>query len=129
MNELKKLIIRGLKPVFNYPDDAIVQEIETGLKSGKYKLFVIRYSAFCILYIPQTIFETPQVLHFYSEKPHMRRELVDAVLDFVKKSGYTKLRATNGSGADDEIWKRAFRHKDWTITPVKTVFDFEVKHE
>lgn len=86
--------------------------------------------SFCILFLPEPggIEQIPQVLHFHSEGSRKEtRELVSAVLDFVRKSGYNTLRAVNGSGRRDEVWLRVFRHNDWNIKPVKTVYDFEVK--
>lgn len=126
MNEFQSLILRGMHGFFHASDVEILKEIATGMRSGKYKVFRAEYAAFCILYMPQTPLDVPQVLHFYSEKPALRRALVGTVLDFVKKSGYNTLRAINGSGLDDAIWTRAFRHKGWEIKPKMTVFDFEV---
>lgn len=123
----KDLLLRGMRPFFSASDADILKAIAAGIVSKEYKVFTLDNAAFCILRMPQSALETPQVLHFYSEKPHLRAKLVVHVLDFVKNNGYNKLRAINGSGMPDEVWQRAFRHKDWEIKPVKTVFDFEVK--
>lgn len=127
MSETRELILRGMRPFFPATDAEIIKDVANGILSGEYKVFVSGNSAFCILRLPQKPLDTPQVLHFYSEKPGLRSALVGRVLDFVREKGYNKLRAINGSGFPDEIWQRAFRHKDWEIKPVKTVFDFEVK--
>lgn len=86
--------------------------------------------SFCILYLPDKneLQQVVQVLHIHSEGGRKETNaLVGAVLNFVKEQGYNTLRAVNGSGRRDDVWARAFRHKDWTQKPVKTVFDFEVK--
>lgn len=84
-------------------------------------------AGFCIVKIPMGLQDVPQVVHIHSEGSRVfTRALVALTLDTVKKKGYTKLRAINGSKASDAVWQRTFRHKDWSIKPVKTVFDFEV---
>lgn len=125
--KLSDLILRGMRPFFTASDADIIKEIAQGILSKEYKVFTLENAAFCILRMPQKALDMPQVLHFYCEKPSLRTKLVAHVLDFVKNSGYNKLRAINGSGFPDEVWQRAFRHKDWEIKPVKTVFEFEVK--
>lgn len=127
MTELQSLFIRGMRDFFPASDKEILTEISNGVQDGRYKVFLHDFDAFCILYMPQNVFDVPQVLYFYSEKPGIRHALVGQVLDFVKKKGYNRLRATNGSGASDDIWTRAFKHEGWEIKPVQTVFDFEVK--
>lgn len=127
MNEMQELIVRGMKDFFHASPEAILRELGEGVRSGKYRVFFHSNSAYCIIQLPSSPFEVPQVVHFYSERPGSRGALVSAVLDFIKQSGYTTLRAVNGSGVPDETWVRTFRHKDWNIKPVKTVFDFEVK--
>lgn len=84
-------------------------------------------TGFCIVKLPFGLQDVPQVVHIHSEGSRaFTRALVSLTLDTVKKKGYTKLRAINGSKASDAVWQRTFRHKDWSIKPVKTVFDFEV---
>lgn len=124
---MRELLLRGMRPFFSASDADIIKEVANGIISGEYRVFVIENAAFCILRMPQKALDIPQVLHFYSEKPGLRSALVSRVLDFVRKKGYNKLRAINGSGMPDEVWQRAFQHKEWEIKPVKTVFDFEVK--
>lgn len=116
-----------MRPFFTATDAEIIKEVAAGILSKEYKVFVLENAAFCIIRLPQKALEMPSILHFYAEKPSLRVKLVSHVLDFVKNSGYTRLRAINGSGFPDEVWQRAFRHKDWEIKPVKTVFEFEVK--
>lgn len=125
MTELQSLIIRGMRGFFPASDSEILREVAEGVKSGRLKVFISENAAFCILTIPQNKLDYPQVLHFYSERKGLRGALVARVLAFVKKIGYNKLQAINGSGMDDEIWTRAFRHEGWEIKPVKTVFEFE----
>lgn len=127
MKQLNSLILRGMRPFFSASDADIIKEVARGVASKEYKVFILDNAAFCIIRMPQNALDIPQVLHFYSEKPALRSKLVAHVLDFVKEKGYNKLRAINGSGFPDDVWQRAFRHKDWEIKPVKTVFDFEVK--
>lgn len=126
MNDLQSLIMRGMKGFFSADCAEILRDIAEGVASLRYKMFISENSAFCILQMPKTPFEFPQVLHFYSEKPSLTNPLVSKVLDFVKNSGYNKLIAINGSGIPDEVWTRLFHHKDWKIKPTKTVFEFEV---
>lgn len=121
-----EFILCGMRGFFPGTDEQIKVALESGLASGRFKLFIEGQAAFCLLTIPQTPFDYPQVLHFYSEKPALRRALVGQVLDFVRESGYNKLQAVNGSKLDNEMWTRAFRHPGWEIKPVKTVFEFEV---
>lgn len=125
MTNVQALLVRGMRDFFPATPAEIIREIACGVISGKYHVFLQGDAAFCILALPQTPLELPQVLHFYSEKPALRRALVGRVLDFVREKGYNKLRAINGSGTADDIWQRAFRHKGWEIKPVKTVFEFE----
>lgn len=125
MNELQKLIVRGLEGFFSATPSEMLRELGLGVATGKYKVFVSRFDGYCILALPQTPFEHPQVLHFYSENKAVTRKLVAQTLDFVAKRGYTKLLAVNGSGAPDAVWTRAFRYEGWRIKPVKTVFEFE----
>lgn len=127
---IKQLFSRGLA---TFTDDEGLKE-RTVLEYAQNHAVLVGFDvgpyAFCILHLPDegAIEQIPQVLHFYSEgKRAQTRELVSAVLDFVKREGYNTLRAINGSGRRDEAWLRVFRHKDWNIKPVKTVFDFEVK--
>jgi hypothetical protein len=127
MNDLQSLIIRGMRGFFPASDVDILRAIADGLKSGRFRIFVKDQAAFCILALPQTALDDPQVLHFYAEKPALRHALVSTVLAFVRSQGYNKLIAINGSGKDDEVWTRAFRHEGWRINPVKTVFEFEVE--
>lgn len=126
MNDLQNLILRGMKGVFNVSDKVLLDELARGVRTCEYRLFYVKYTAFCIVMMPQKPLETPQVMHFYTEKPALRRALAREVLDFVKSKGYNKLRAINNSGAPDPVWVRAFRQTGWEIKPVKTVFDFEV---
>jgi len=126
---MKQLFLRGLRPFFPASDAAILAEVVKHIGRGG---VFMAYSAgapvgFAIVAWPENALETPQVLHFYSEGPAAKtHELRGYVLDAVKKRGYNKLRAINGSGAPDEVWTRAFRHEGWEIKPVKTVFEFEV---
>lgn len=126
MNELQSLIVRGMKGTFPASDAEILREVEKGMREQRYKVFVIKYAAFCILAMPDHPLQQPQVIHFYSEIPRLRRKLVRTVLDFIKKNGYSKFQAVNSSGADDEVWKRTFLYPGWKIKPTKTVFEFEV---
>jgi hypothetical protein len=122
------LIIRGMKPFFPVDDEAIMKEVRRIDKSGGFLGAKEKGSlvAFCLVEWPSSPLDIPQVLHFYSEgSKKATHALVGHVLDTVKKKGYTKLRAINGSGAPDDIWQRTFRHEGWEIKPVKTVFDFE----
>lgn len=116
-----------MKGFFSASDAEIIRTVAEGIKSGRFKVFVKGTTGFCILHLPQTALESPQVLHFYSEKPGDRSALVQAVLDFLKRKGYNKLIGINRSGFPDDVWTRAFRNSGWEIKPVKTVFEFEVK--
>lgn len=130
MSPLGDLIVRGMTPFFSAKPAEIIKEVVKYIPGGVFVGYDKTEApvAFCIVRWPQNSIETPQVLHFYSEGGHqITADLVSVVLDSVKAKGYNKLRAINGSGMDDEKWKRVFRHPDWNINPVKTVFDFEVK--
>lgn len=129
MTEGMKLILRGMHPFFSATDAEIMKEVARidkrkgflGAKEGG------KMVAFALIAWPDTPLETPQVIHFYSEgSKTATHALVGHVLDTVKKRGYTKLRAINGSAASDAVWTRTFRHEGWEIKPVKTVFEFEV---
>lgn len=127
---MKELFLRGMKPFFQASDAEILKEVAKHINLGgvfvKYNLQNAPV-AFCIVAWPDNVFETPQILHFYSEGSKAQtRALVRHVLDKVREKGYNKLHAINGSGAPDEVWTRAFRHEGWEIKPVKTVFEFEV---
>lgn len=130
MTDLQKLFLRGLKPFFPVSNSEILSEVAKHVNNGG---VLVGYEqgapvAFCIVILPTSPFDIPQVVHFHSEGTKATtHSLVGSVLDFVKRKGYNKLRAVNGSGAPDAIWTRAFRHEGWEIKPVKTVFDFEVK--
>lgn len=126
MNELQALIVRGMSTVFSATPEEVITEVEKGLSEKRYRLFVIKYAAFCLLAMPDHPLQKPQVIHFYSEIPRLRRKLVRTVLDFIKQSGYNTFQAVNSSGADDEVWKRTFRYPGWKLKPTKTVFEFEV---
>lgn len=129
-SELANLFVRGISSFFSAKPEEIIKEIAKRILDGgvfvKYRKEIP--IAFGIVHWPQNVLETPQVVHFYSEGTKVEtRALVGYILDKVKQKGYNKLRAMNGSGADDEIWTRAFRYEGWEIKPVKTVFEFEVK--
>lgn len=126
MTPLEKLIVRGMHGFFPASDAEILEAIIRGQINGELVLFHLETAAFCIVAMPKSPLDIPQVLHFYSEKPALRGALVAQVLDFVKLKGYNKLQAINGSGMDDTVWKRAFKHEGWDIKAVKTVFEFEV---
>lgn len=127
---LSNLFVRGMSVFFSATPAEIIKEVAKLILAGgvyvKYRKEVP--IAFGIVYWPKSALETPQILHFYSEGSRVEtRALVGYILDKVREKGYNKLRAVNGSGSDDAIWTRAFRHEDWEIKPVKTVFEFEVK--
>ena len=129
MNNMQELLLRGMRPFFSATDAEIMAEILRIDKTGGFLAakFNDKPVGFALIAWPVDKLDIPQVIHFYSEGPkHITKLLVGHVLDTVKKKGYTKLRAINGSGAPDDIWTRAFRHEGWEIKPVKTVFDFEV---
>ena len=126
---MKQLFLRGMRAFFPATDAEIIAEVVKHI--GRGGVFVVYADntpvGFAIVAWPENALETPQVLHFYSEGSKAKtNQLVGHVLDAVKKRGYNKLRAINGSGAPDEVWTRAFRHEGWEIKPVKTVFEFEV---
>ena len=127
MNELQSLILRGMHGFFPGSDADILRAVAEGLKSGRFRIFLVEASGFCILAMPDNALDQPQVLHFYCEKPALRHALVGTVLAFVRSQGYNKLIAINGSGKDDEVWTRTFHYEGWKINPVKTVFEFEVE--
>lgn len=124
-----ELILRGMRPFFSASDEEIMKEVirldkDGGFLGAKEDKKLV---AFALLVWPENKLEVPQVLHFYSEgSKKATRALVGYVLDTVRKKGYTKLQALNGSAASDAVWARTFRHEGWEIKPVKTVFEFEV---
>lgn len=126
---LNPLIMRGIRDYFSATDAEIEAEVRRIDKNGGYlsvKEFDILVG-FALIEWPTSPLDVPQVVHFYSEgSRRATRALASYILDTVKKKGYTKLRAVNGSAASDEVWTRTFRHEGWEIKPVKTVFDFEV---
>jgi hypothetical protein len=130
MTTLQELFIRGISPFFSVTHAEIIKEVAKRILAGG---VYVKYDketpvAFAIIDWPKSALETPQVIHFYSEgSREQTRALVSHILDKVRDKGYNKLQAINGSSASDEIWQRTFRHKDWEIKPVKTVFEFEVK--
>lgn len=126
MKNLRDLFVKGMQTLYPHVSaNEIVREIACGVIANRYRVFIQGDAAFCILALPQNPFETPQVLHFYSEKPALRHSLVARVLDFVREKGYNSLLAVNSSGTTDDIWTRAFRHEGWEIKPVRTVFEFK----
>lgn len=128
MTELQELFIRGMKPFFKVSDGAILKEVANYVRKGGVLLQSDKGKpvGFCIIHWPVSALDIPQVLHFYSEGGRaLTQKLTGAVLDKVRRMGYNRLRATNGSGAPDDLWTRTFRHEGWEIKPVKTVFEFE----
>lgn len=125
------IFLRGLRPFFHRPDRELIETVAKHIKLGG--VFVScnqnnEVVAFAIVLWPSDALEVPQVAHFYSEGSREEtRKLVSLVLDRVRKRGYNTLLAVNGSGAPDAVWSRAFRHTDWEIQPVKTVFEMKVK--
>lgn len=126
MNELKDLLLRGMRGFFPATDAEIIREVACGMREGRYKVFTVHYTAFVIIVLPQNPLQVPQVVHFYSEGAPQRRALVAKVLAFMKENGYNKFWGINGSGKSDAVWTRAFRHKEWKINAMNTVFEFEV---
>jgi hypothetical protein len=129
MSQLGDLILRGMKPFFSATDAQIMQEVRRIDTAGGFLAAKEdgQPVAFALIVWPDSYLDSPQVVHFYSEGSRKAtRALVGHVLDTVKKKGYTKLRAINGSALSDAAWARTFRHDGWEIKPVKTVFDFEV---
>lgn len=130
MTELQSLFVRGMSPYFSATPAEIMREVASRVLQGG---VLVNYEkglpvAFCIIHWPTNALDVPQILHFFSEGGReTTRKLVSSVLDKVKQKGYNKLRAINGAGISDEVWKRVFHHDDWEIKPVKTVFEFEVK--
>lgn len=129
LTELQSLFLRGLAS-FSRPDREV---LETVAKYIKARGVLVKYvsghpRAFCLIHWPEDALSSPQIMHFYSEAPRSAtRHLISRVLDVIRERGYSRFNAVNGSGVDDAIWLRVFRSKDWTIKPVKTVFEFEVK--
>lgn len=128
---MKELFLRGLKPWFNRPDKELLETVAKHIKLGGVYLVSDKDKkpvGFGIVVWPNDAIEKPQVAHLYCEGSRSdTRRLVSHILDTVKKKGYNTLLAVNGSGAPDDIWTRTFRHEDWEIKPVKTVFEFKVK--
>lgn len=127
---MKELFLRGLRPWFSRPDRELLEAVAKHIKLGG--VFVYsenkRPVAFAIVLWPADGLEKPQVAHFYSEGSRKATTaLRDYVLDKIRERGYNSFLAVNGSGAPDDIWKRTFRHKDWEIQPMKTLFEFKVK--
>jgi hypothetical protein len=121
---IRALLERGLKDVGSPEVDLGVDTVLMTFDDD------FNPKAFVIIALPVFSHDqnVPQIVHFYSEGPRqLTRHLVTETLDFIKEKGYNLLRAVNQSGAPDAVWERVFRHPEWEIKPVATVFDFKVK--
>lgn len=127
---MKELFLRGLKPFFDRPDRELIETVAKHIKLGGVFMSYENKKpvGFAIVVWPQDGIEKPQVAHFYNEGSRKSAiRLRNHVLERVRERGYNSLLAVNSSGAPDEVWQRAFQHKDWEIKPVKTVFEFKVR--
>jgi hypothetical protein len=130
VNDKVELLLRGLKPWFNRSDRELLETVAKYIKLGGVFMSYENKKpvGFAIVLWPEDAIEKPQVAHFYSEGSRSStRKLISHVLDRVRQKGYNTLLTVNNSGARDDIWSRAFRHKDWEMQPVKTVFEMKVK--
>lgn len=71
----------------------------------------IELDAVAIVTLPQAFTDNmPWVVHFHNDGSRaLSKAMIEAVLDFVRGSGYTTFKAFNQSGLPDKVWLKVFR--------------------
>lgn len=118
----------SLKP---WPNLAVVEkELERLTRDPKAGILLgleeHQYRAISVIILPISPLDTtPQVIHLYNEGSRaLRKELVQATVDFIEKNGYNSFVAVNYTSKDDKVWKRVMQPTGWEIKPIGTLMEF-----
>lgn len=97
-------------------DPAYMAELYNGLSTGRAAIIVgstdpLGLEGLALVFLPTSFEDFPWVLHFHNRGGRaLTKAMIDAVLDFVRVSGYTGFKALNQSGLPDAVWLRIFRN-------------------
>ena len=117
MPDLRALVSRALKAsLFRVGDtDAVLPEIAAMVNDPAFGVFIAveggKFKGIMVIALPRDALLTlPQITIFYSEGTKaVSSALIDAGLEWVVGSGFSRFWAINVTKRSDAVWARAFR--------------------